>query len=1402
MKFKNIIIFLSLILVALLCIGCVAASEENNLTDDSSILEIDDHSDCNFNENIIGASEDYSLLSDSKTIEVDNYGESHREMDEYTIQQAINNKANAGDTIVIRGADYDHVHVVINKQLTIKSTVDTKLRPCSSSAVSGYPGIFYLTPEASGTIIEGFTFYNDMFSDNGGYGILINGASNIIIRNCKFDNDNAGDSIRVLNSKNTQIENVEITKANNGIKIMDSQDVSIKNSNIFNNKASGISIEGSSKYITVSDNYITNSYIGVNLVSSDNMNILSNYIALNSQYGVYINCQVVQINIIGNFFYKNSDRDGGEIFHGSNAVGFFKQDGEKYEVINNNYFVGNYVRPAHSVSGASFLGYAFELGENSACPVIHFKFESMQWSDGNYRLHFTNITQIKKGVYSISLVDSEGNVATGLSSVPITFYLNKKNNHVDPQEGDVYKTVMMKDGTATVRFSHEDFNETGNVLTAVSPGTSIYLTGDQGKNVRTFAVDDEDIPGSPTPTKIVISNLNTFPNSNVDYTINLMDIYNNPIANSLITYNLNSKDTQVKTDSNGQVKIKIKQNAGTYNLKVSYEGDGYDYSSTRAQAKITVNKLSTKIIASNYAMIVKETDYYKLILKDSLNNPVSNQKVSIKVNKKTYNVKTNAKGEAKVKLKLKKGSYKVVMKYKGSDNYAAAKKTTKITVKKTLKTKLVTPKITTTPSTSTKYVVTLKDQNGKALKKQKVTVNINGKKYTKKTNAKGQVTVKVKFLKLKTYKVKATYKGSKVYKKSSNNGKISVKKIATAITVPNMQTNPNIANDYTVTLKTSSGSPIAKQSLKIMVNGQTYIKSTNAKGQATIQVKFASENNYKISVIYAGSTIYKNSDAAGTINVLRLQTKLFTYDRTFSNDSAEYYMIALKDVSGKALANEEISYELNGQSYMENTDANGQVKVNISSLGMGSYDISAKFAQTNQYGASQSSSKINILNKSGITFIDAGLPSDEIQNILNEANCSVEFLADKYDDVSLTFSKPLDITFQPNTILNGKLNSPVLNILVSNFKISNLVINAKEGSGIMVMDADNVTIENNNISNVLDQSKMSQYNSGELIIPGDGISLSNVNRVEIINTDINSFGNAIFAQNSDDVKITNNTLYLSNYGITYGLGVKNTDISNNLITKNIGLYVMDVPEGPLGYGIFLNQSAVNVTITNNKILDNYMGISVDANYSTGIVILSNWISDNALEGIRFNAGYDLAENAVEPNVNDNAIYKNARGPSMMILGELSANPYGIYHYGEFNDTKRLQLGTNWYGRNARITWDDKTNTTGYGTMCPRIATTYISVKEIEVVSSGIYQVKFYKNDTIADKLPVFEMYATLNDNVEVKFNVVDGVGMFSFDSGYNLDNNQIKVSIGSLKDQYRTFEVLLNKTLETSEIPA
>ncbi|MDO5860886.1 MAG: right-handed parallel beta-helix repeat-containing protein [Methanobrevibacter sp.] len=209
-------------------------------------------------------------------------------------------------------------------------------------------------------------------------------------------------------------------------------------------------------------------------------------------------------------------------------------------------------------------------------------------------------------------------------------------------------------------------------------------------------------------------------------------------------------------------------------------------------------------------------------------------------------------------------------------------------------------------------------------------------------------------------------------------------------------------------------------------------------------------------------------------------------------------------------------------------------------------------------------------------------------------------------------------------------------------------------------------------------------------------------------------------------------------------------MTNNEISEQIGLYILTVPEGPSGYGIFLNNSAVNVTVNKNHIAYNHLGISIDANNSTGIVITQNTITDNVLEGIRFNAGYDLAENPVQPLVTDNAIYRNARGPSMMILGELSANPEGIYGGGLLNPSERLQLDANWYGKNDYTTWDYDTAVVGYGTMCPRINTTYIVFKGINSTSPGNYSITFYKNGEIASNLTSFDLYATLNRGQTVK----------------------------------------------------
>ena len=67
---------------------------------------------------------------------------------------------------------------------------------------------------------------------------------------------------------------------------------------------------------------------------------------------------------------------------------------------------------------------------------------------------------------------------------------------------------------------------------------------------------------------------------------------------------------------------------------------------------------------------------------------------------------------------------------------------------------MITPKITIPPKIAKYYKIALKDGNSKGIAKQKVIIKINGKKFTKRTNSKGEIKIKVKFSKLKTYKVK------------------------------------------------------------------------------------------------------------------------------------------------------------------------------------------------------------------------------------------------------------------------------------------------------------------------------------------------------------------------------------------------------------------------------------------------------------------------------------------------------------------------------------------------------------------------------------------------------------------------------------------------------------------------
>ena len=81
-------------------------------------------------------------------------------------------------------------------------------------------------------------------------------------------------------------------------------------------------------------------------------------------------------------------------------------------------------------------------------------------------------------------------------------------------------------------------------------------------------------------------------------------------------------------------------------------------------------------------MKVKKAKKIKVTLKSN-GKAVAGKQITIKVNKKTFKGKTNAKGVATIKVKVtKKGKFTATVKFAGDSAYKAATKSVKFTVKK------------------------------------------------------------------------------------------------------------------------------------------------------------------------------------------------------------------------------------------------------------------------------------------------------------------------------------------------------------------------------------------------------------------------------------------------------------------------------------------------------------------------------------------------------------------------------------------------------------------------------------------------------------------------------------------------------------------------------------------------
>jgi parallel beta-helix repeat protein len=165
-----------------------------------------------------------------------------------------------------------------------------------------------------------------------------------IVENLHIDNGNArNDGILLIDSTTTQIRNSVISNSN-GIRVIDSEHISIYNNNVISNKNAGISLASSASGRIYSNTIEKNSGSGISLGASHNGEISNNTIRSNAK-GIEISYSD-NINIKDNTISLNTDdgvafesSPGGKLFRNEirqNRLGlFFDRDSDDLTVENN-----------------------------------------------------------------------------------------------------------------------------------------------------------------------------------------------------------------------------------------------------------------------------------------------------------------------------------------------------------------------------------------------------------------------------------------------------------------------------------------------------------------------------------------------------------------------------------------------------------------------------------------------------------------------------------------------------------------------------------------------------------------------------------------------------------------------------------------------------------------------------------------------------------------------------------------------------------------------------------------------------------------------------------------------------------------------------------------------------------
>ena len=354
-------------------------------------------------------------------------------------------------------------------------------------------------------------------------------------------------------------------------------------------------------------------------------------------------------------------------------------------------------------------------------------------------------------------------------------------------------------------------------------------------------------------------------------------------------------------------------------------------------------------IASPTTTIYYNGNYQVTLTDSNTNESLVNKTVEFSINNIAYSAATNDNGVASVKPKLKPGDYVATAYFAGDDNFNASKLSGQVKVLTTLKASAVTKYY----KGSKTYQATFLDSLGKALKKKKVEITVNGKKYTKKTNDKGVASLAIN-LKPGTYKVTAT--------NPSTGEKLTTSfKILTTVTASNLKKVKGDGNKFVAKFLKSNGKALAKQTVKVKINGKIYKYKTNAKGKLKLSFNSFKKGTYKV-ICYNKDGLSKTS----TVKIFgRASTKITVGTYTFLEKDSKVIKIKFSTaLDDSSKAGKKITIYVDWEPYTRTTDSKGEISLKLPSMEAGSYQIECEYNGNKFFQESYGSGYLTVLETS------------------------------------------------------------------------------------------------------------------------------------------------------------------------------------------------------------------------------------------------------------------------------------------------------------------------------------------------------------------------------------------------------------------------------------------------------